>query len=353
MTRSMAFCPKGFNLGGWMSQSPLTVEHVETFLGPRDFQTIASWGFNSVRLPVDAPFLFSEEGRGALRPERWRMLRRALGWAWDAGLHVALDLHQCPWHSFTDPSLKALWEDDQALSMLCARWEELVSALKGCEGPLWLDLLNEPTAADPADWNRVARRLVGAVHGVDPARTVVVESTQWGHVDHLESLANALEDPSVVLSFHFYEPLFFTHQRAPWWTDGAFFQGPMEYPGSIPGWKEDLARPDLPSVGRCLLEKRGPVYWDKDALRKLLSPVFALRARGRQIYCGEFGAYEKSPRASRLAYLEDMMRLLTEAGAGWAYWNYKWLDFGIYAKTPQGGTADVDEEVVAILKRGL
>jgi aryl-phospho-beta-D-glucosidase BglC (GH1 family) len=145
----MAFCPKGFNLGGWMSQSPLTVEHVETFLGPRDFQTIASWGFNSVRLPVDAPFLFSEEGRGALRPERWRMLRRALGWAWDAGLHVALDLHQCPWHSFTDPSLKALWEDDQALSMLCARWEELVSALKGCEGPLWLDLLNEPTAADP------------------------------------------------------------------------------------------------------------------------------------------------------------------------------------------------------------
>jgi hypothetical protein len=29
------------------------------------------------------------------------------------------------------------------------------------------------------------------------------------------------------------------------------------------------------------------------------------------------------------------------------------LDFGIYAKTPQGGTADVDEEVVAILKRGL
>jgi hypothetical protein len=95
----------------------------------------------------------------------------------------------------------------------------------------------------------------------------------------------------VVLSFHFYDP-FSSRTNAPLVDGWAFFQA-MVYPGSIPGWKEDLARRTC-ERGRCLLEKHGPVYWDKDALRKLLSPVFAVR-RGRQIYCGEFGATKRAP----------------------------------------------------------
>jgi len=349
----LTFRPVGFNLGGWMSQSPLTDEHVASFLKPKDFKTIAGWGFNSVRLPVDGAYLFSDGGRGTLRPERLAVLKQTLERAWAKRLHVVLDFHQCPWHSFADPSLTGLWTNPKDLSLFAAQWEELAAALKKSEGPLWAELLNEPTACDPEDWNRAAKELARAVHQGDPERVRVVESTQWGSVDKLEPLARVFSDPKVVLSFHFYEPLFFTHQRAPWWKDGAFFQETMEYPGDVPRWKEYLARPDLTPVGRDLLEKRGLRTWNRDALRELLKPAFDLRKRGVPLYCGEFGVYEIAPQASRRAWIGDMMHLLGDLGAGWAYWNYKWLDFGVFAKTPGGGTTEADLEMVSTLQRGL
>jgi len=349
----LTFRPTGFNLGGWMSQSPLTDEHVASFLKPDDFKTIAGWGFNSVRLPVDGAYLFSDEGLGNLRNDRLAVLKKALRWAWAERLHVVLDFHQCPWHSFGDPSLTDLWTDSKDLSAFGAQWEELAALLKGSEGPLWAEIMNEPTATDPQDWNRAAKELVRAAHRGDPDRILVVESTQWGAVDRLEPLARVFDDQKVVLSFHFYEPLFFTHQRAPWWKDGAFFQEPMEYPGRIPHWKEYLALLDLPPVGRSFLEKRGPITWDRDALRDLMRPAFDLRKRGVPLYCGEFGVYEIAPQASRRAWIGDMMHLFREMDAGWAYWNYKWLDFGVFAKTPEGGTTAADLEMVATLKRGI
>jgi aryl-phospho-beta-D-glucosidase BglC (GH1 family) len=343
----------GFNLGGWMSQSPLTDVHVASFLKPSDFKTIAGWGFNSVRLPVDGAYLFSNGGRGTLRPERFAILKQALGWAWAERLHVVLDFHQCAWHSFADPNLTGLWTSSRDLSLFASQWEELSNALKKCEGPLWAELLNEPTACNPEDWNRAAKELARAVHQTDPERVLVVESTQWGAVDQLEALANAFSDPKVVLSFHFYEPIFFTHQRAPWWKDGGFFKEVMEYPGGVPRWKEFLSRTDLTPAGRSILEKRGPITWNREALRELLKPAFDLRKRGVPLYCGEFGVYEIAPQASRRAWIGDMMHLLGEMGAGWAYWNYKWLDFGVFAKTPEGGTTEADLEMVSTLQRGL
>lgn len=353
MTDPKTFRPAGFNLGGWMSQSPLTDAHVDSFLGPADLRMIASWGFTSVRLPVDAAYLFSDGGRGPLNPARLARVKNACRWAWDAGLHVVLDLHQCAWHSFTDAALTDLWTRSDAREAFAAQWEELASALRSSEGPLWVEPLNEPTASNPSDWNRVAKRLVEAIHRADPDRVVVVESTQWGHVDHLESLAREVAGEGVVLSFHFYEPLFFTHQKAPWWKDGEFYRETVEYPGEMPLWREYLLRADLPASGRALLERRGPVHWDREALRGLLAPAFALRKRGVPLYCGEFGVYEITPRASRLAYLRDMMPLFRDLGAGWAYWNFKHLDFGVFSKTPDGGTSKADEEVVQILRRGV
>src|SRR6185295_16814177 len=123
----------------------LTEEHVAFFIREKDFQTIANWGFNSVRLPIDAEWLFEKEGRGPLDPKRFTFLLEILGWARDAGLLTILDLHQVPWHSFAKPELENLWKSEEDLTSFCDSWAELTNALKGVEAPIWFDLLNEPT----------------------------------------------------------------------------------------------------------------------------------------------------------------------------------------------------------------
>ena len=44
---------RGINLGGWLSQCTPTKEHYDTFITEQDLRTIASWGLDHVRLPID------------------------------------------------------------------------------------------------------------------------------------------------------------------------------------------------------------------------------------------------------------------------------------------------------------
>ena len=164
------FRPVGFNLGGWISQSTLTDGHVKDFIREEDFKTIAGWGFNSVRLPLDAPWLFQKGGKGPASREKLNLLRVFLGWAQRAGLLVILDLHQVPWHSFAKPELENLWKNADDLRSFCSLWEELASELRDFGDGLWFELLNEPTARDPRDWNRVAEQSMEAIRKSDPRR---------------------------------------------------------------------------------------------------------------------------------------------------------------------------------------
>jgi endoglucanase len=346
------FRPCGFNLGGWLSQSPLTLEHAGAFIGPDDFRRIASWKFNSVRLPVDASWLWGPDGRGNLDPGRWAFLERVFRWAWDAGLLVLFDLHQCAWHSFAKKDEATLWDDPAALSAFAAQWEELAGRLRGAEGPLWAEVLNEPTAKDPEVWNHVAAELVRASRRGNPSLPLIVESTEWGSLRHLEALAGRLSGDGILLSFHYYEPMLFTHQRAPWWKVGSFYRDIVDYPGEPPRWRELLANGDLSCAERGLITRNGR-FWDREAHRQSMEPAFALAQKGVPLYCGEFGVYEKVSRASRLAWTRDVVSLLKEMGAGWSYWNYKQLDFGVVGKAPEGNPEPVDMEMVSLLQEGL
>ena len=52
----------GINLGGWFSQCDYSEERYETFIRKSDLQTIAEWGLDHVRLPVDYNLVQREDG---------------------------------------------------------------------------------------------------------------------------------------------------------------------------------------------------------------------------------------------------------------------------------------------------
>ena len=343
--------PVGFNLGGWLSQSPLTDEHIQSFITQADFKTIAGWGFNSIRLPVDGQWLFEKEGKGPLSKKRLAFLKKALGWAAEAGLLTILDLHQTPWHSFGKPELENLWKSEEDLNAFCGAWAELAHALKRTKAPLWFDVLNEPTARNPDDWNHVASMIFRVLRMEDPKRVLVIESTFWGSVFRLKDLAEAVQGPNLVYSFHFYLPMILTHQKAPWWQDGKPYSEEVLYPGPLPKVQEYLAM-ELPPNTRAILQFEGSKNWNREALRDVLKPVAELAKNGNRLYCGEFGVYEKAPRAARLNWTRDVVSLLAEMKMGWSYWNYKWLDFGVWPKWV-GMKRALDQEMLDILKTGI
>jgi endoglucanase len=351
MDVSIDFRPVGFNLGGWLSQSDLSEDHVKNFITAEDFRRIARWGFNSIRLPVDAQWLFEDQGRGSLAKDRLKILKKVLDWSADAGLLTILDMHQVPWHSFAKPELENLWKNDEDLNSFCRLWAELASELKGTEGPLWFDTLNEPTAKDPGDWNKVAQRVYEAIRSVDPQRVILLESTSWASVARLGDLVERARGHHLVYSFHFYLPMFVTHQGAPWWKDGKAYQEEVHYPGGLPRVDEYLSK-ELSAPTRAALMEEGSQIWDREGLKVVLKPVERYTKEGFRFYCGEFGVYDKAPRTTRLNWTRDVVGLFKEMGIGWAYWNYKWLDFGVYSKRPDGSTGPEDKEMVTVLQGG-
>jgi endoglucanase len=344
--------PVGFNLGGWLSQSTLTDEHTRGFIKKEDFRTMADWGFNSVRLPVDGPWLFEDEGRGPLSKKRLAFLKKILKWSHEAGLLPILDLHQIPSHSFAKPELENLWKNEEDLNSFCQSWAELAHALKRLEGPVWFDVLNEPTARNSDDLNHVASRIYRVLRMEDPKRTVMIESAFWGSVLRLNDLAEAVQGPNLVYSFHFYLPMLVTHQKAPWWADGKPYREEVAYPGPIPKAQEYLAG-DLPPLTREILEFEGGRPWDKERLRETMKQAAQLTQQGNRVYCGEFGVYEQVARNTRLNWMRDVISLFSEMKVGWGYWNYKWLDFGIWPPAGNGKSGPVDEEMLNILKTGI
>jgi hypothetical protein len=349
---SSTFRPLGFNLGGWLSQSSLTAPHVRSFIIEEDFARISSWGFNSIRLPLDGHWLFKESGRGWPDPKQLDFLIQTLHWAKDAKLHVVLDMHETPWHSFAHPERMDLCDQPEALHTFARQWQQLARHLKGWDAPVWYDVLNEPTA-DPENWNRILKVLISAIREEDAERILVLESTGWGSIPLLEPLVKVFGGKNIVHSFHFYEPLFVTHQHAPWWKEGRPYTEDVLYPGPIPKVEEYLGRADLPPETRDKLLPHLGKEWDKAALRELLSPLAGLMKDGHILYCGEFGVIDQAPMSTRLNWIRDIVGLLKEMDIGWSYWNYRNLDFGVWSGPSAGREDHLVQPLLDVLKCGI
>ena len=66
----------GINLGGWLSQCVHTSGHYSTFIGEKDFQIIAGWGLDHVRIPVD--YNLVETPDGAYLEEGFQYIEKAI-----------------------------------------------------------------------------------------------------------------------------------------------------------------------------------------------------------------------------------------------------------------------------------
>jgi endoglucanase len=308
---------RGVNLGCWLSQSRKRGAERAAQMGRDDFARIRSWGFDHIRLPVDEVQLW-ERGAGIRSTVAWDLLDAALDWSAEAGLRTIVDLHITRDHSFAE-TVRPLFTDTDAPGRFALLWSELSRHLKGRPHDLVAyELLNEPVADDPDDWNRVYPPALAAIRKNEPTRTVVVGSNRWSQPGQFEHLAVPADD-HLILTFHYYSPMHLTHYQAGYVAECAAYAGPVAYPG-MPISQDSFngLAPEIQGlVGKWnRWQDRNVVVGD------LLWPRAVAAHTGLPIYCSEFGYNRKAPAELTRHWLIDTIDVFEEFDIPWALWCY-------------------------------
>ncbi|RMF93219.1 MAG: glycoside hydrolase family 5 protein [Planctomycetota bacterium] len=308
---------RGVNISHWLSQSGRRGEERRAWFTEQDVAFLARCGYDHIRLPIDEEQMFDTQGNK--EEEAFRLLHAGIGWALKHDLRVIVDLHILRSHHF-NAAEKPLFTDPKEQERFCRLWEKLSGELNRYPvDKVAYELMNEPVADDPDDWNRIVAKAVAAIRKLEPTRVIVIGSNRWQSASTFDQLKIPEGDRNIILSFHFYEPFLVTHYRASW-TGNKDYTGPIHYPGRLIRPEEIEALP--PDQQRFAKAHNGE--YNLDVLTKMIAkPLAVAKKTGLPLYCGEFGCIEACPRDVRLAWYRDVRTMFETHGIAWANWDYK------------------------------
>ena len=321
---------RGVNLSHWLSQDFGWFER-SRFITENDLRYIASIGYDHVRLPIDEKEIWNEDG--SFNEAALSFLHSGIQWALKYDLSVIVDMHVIRSHHFNaanEGGTNTLWVDPAEQEKFIDLWRALMSEIgKYPTDKVAYEIMNEPVAEDPEDWNRLVAKSVAAIRAEEPNRVVVIGSNLWQIPQTVPLLKVPEGDKNIILSTHTYVPFLFTHYTAEW-TPMKFYKGKVSYPGPTVSAEdfESLKGKDNGTLGFVLDTVMDD--WGPDRMYRELKPAIdRAEALGLQLYCGEFGCMPTVAEKDRIAYYKDIVSTFESHGIAWANWEYKG-DFGIF-----------------------
>lgn len=247
---------RGMGLGGYMLQEGYMLkvpfsgqqyvfkEHVQELIGSRktkafyeawrnnfiqkaDIDSLKSWGFNSVRLPMhynlytlpveDEP----EKGKNTWLETGFAMTDSLVNWCRANNMYLILDMHATPGGqghdlniSDRDPSKPSLWESVENQQKLTDLWVKLADKYRNEPVIAAYDIINEPNWSFEKDKNEngtqdtkngplreLMIQITKAIRKVDQNHLIVIEGNGWGN--NYNGILPPWDD-NLVLSFHKY-----------------------------------------------------------------------------------------------------------------------------------------------------
>jgi len=257
----------------------------------KHFKLLKEGGFNSVRICLSA---FAHMDAANKLDEKWF---KTLDWAVEKALvndlAVILDLHE-----FVE-----MGKDPAALKpKYLAFWKQVAPHFKNAPSTVMFEVLNEPNSKlTPELWNQYLLEGLAIIRESNPTRTVIIGPAFWNGFANLDTLKLPEQDRNIIATVHYYLPMEFTHQGAPWATEYTKLSG---------------------------------VKWGTEAEKAKLVADFVpvdkwAKAHNRPVLLGEFGAYDKGDMQSRVQYTACMARTAESFGWAWAYWQFD-SDFILY-----------------------
>ena len=248
---------RGMGLGGWMLQEPYMLQlsnvvkaqydvkkRITDLIGEKDtkrfyeawldnhctkadIDSLAAWGFNSVRLPLHYNLFtlpIEEEpvkGKNTWLTSGFTLTDSLLSWCKANRIYLILDLHAAPGGqgndvaiSDRDSSKPSLWQSEYNRQKTIAIWDKLARRYVNEDWIGGYDLINETNWGfdDPNDKNGAAEKrniplkkllidITNTIRKVDKKHIIFVEGNCWAN--NYNGLL-PLWDNNMVLSFHKY-----------------------------------------------------------------------------------------------------------------------------------------------------
>ncbi|MFG6415112.1 glycoside hydrolase family 5 protein [Roseateles sp. DC23W] len=295
---------RGVNIVGY---DPLWTEPAKARFQPqRHMQAIRDGGFDHVRLNLHA--FAHMDAQGQLSAAWLNTLDSLVDAGLRAGLQVILDQH-----NFMDCAK----EVDACRMRLKAFWRQVAARYQDSPDGVIFEILNEPNGAADAVWNDMLAENLAIIRTSNPTRRVIVGPKFWNSLDHLDSLQLPANDRRLIVTFHYYTPMEFTHQGASWTPQ---FQNLSGITWGAPA-ELDKLKADMDKVKA----------WADKAQRPIL--------------LGEFGALETAGMAQRAAWTAAVARAAEARGFGWSYWQFD-SDFILWDMKADGWVKPIHSALV-------
>lgn len=262
-----------------------------------DIRRVAEAGFKTIRVPLFT-FRHIADAEGNLNPDYMKKIDHIVDLAIANHLNIILDEHDF------DDCAKA---PDSCAVILPNVWYDLALHFQTAPNTVMFELLNEPHDGITADvWNAWLPDLIKTVRQFNPTRNLIVGPVQWNSPDQLPTL-KLPDDPHLIVTFHYYSPMEFTHQGANW-------AGPQ-------------------------LEKLRNVRWTgtPEQMAALNTTFDAVKtwsdANHRPIFLGEYGTYGHVNKNmdDRAAWTRAISKAADSRGFARAYWYFQDGDgFGVW-----------------------
>jgi endoglucanase len=258
------------------------------------FAKIKAAGFDSVRLPVKWSAHCEKTAPYRIEPGFFDRVDHLLDQAEKNKLNVVLNIHHFDELDKTP---------DATVPQFVALWTQIAERYKDRPSSLYFEMMNEPhDKLTDKKWNEILPKGLAAIRASNPTRPVIVGPASWNAIWILPKL-ELPKDDRLIVTVHMYNPHEFTHQGADWADARVKAIKNMTWTGTdeqVTTMRKEL---DIAS------------NWAKK--------------NNRPIYLGEFGAYEKAPHESRVAWTSTVVREAEARGWSWAYWEFG-AGFGVY-----------------------
>lgn len=261
---------------------------------PEYFHLIKEAGFSSVRIPIRWSAHCLHNFPYNIDELFFKRIDTVINYALESGLLVVINVHH-----FVELFKTPKKNSTRFLSI----WEQISERYKDYSDKLFFELLNEPHFRLTAKkWNPLLKKTVSIIRKTNPTKTILIGPAKWNKFYALKKLELPANDKNIIVTFHYYSPLTFTHQGAEWVKFSDFFLGKK-----WSGTKRELDKIDKAFifVSQWSLNNNVPIN------------------------LGEFGAYNKADLASRTKWTNYIARSAEKFNFSWFYWEFG-AGFGAY-----------------------
>lgn len=262
------------------------------------FETIEQAGFNTVRVPIKWSAHAAATVPYPVDATFWKRIDWVVAEAKKHQLHVLLDFQNYD---------ELIAEPEKNEARFLAIWRQIAEHYQHEPSTILFELLNEPHGQiDAEKWNSLVAKAIAVIRPTNPNRWIVVGPVSWNKISALPQLVLPTDDKFIVVTVHYYDPMEFTHQGAPWEKTSLTWLGNQ--------WLGTAA------------EKAVVDHDFADA-------VAWAAVNHRPLLLGEFGTYEKAPLDSRVRWTNYVARSAEAHGMAWDYWEFCG-NFGAYDPVP-------------------